>query len=127
MFLAKTIKKRILLFKVDFNKAFYYIKWASGKNGDFGFMVACHRLEHQSLLMDGSATKEFDITIGVRQGHLLSSSLFIIEIEGLNVTLKYASEKCVSKSVKIPSNGPLISHLFMCMMHSSKVNGVDQI
>lgn len=64
------------------------------------------------MIVNGSHTKEFDISKGVRQGDPLSPFLFIIAMEGLNVALKAAIEKGIFKGIKIPENGPLISHLF---------------
>lgn len=47
----------------------------------------------------------------VRQGDPLSTFLFVIAMEGLNVTLKTACNKGTFKGVQLPNNGPAISHL----------------
>lgn len=58
--------------------------------------------------MNGSPTKEFEISKGVRQGDLLSPFLFIIAMEGLNVALKSACGEHLFDGITFP----LLSHLF---------------
>ncbi|XP_023735630.1 uncharacterized mitochondrial protein AtMg01250-like [Lactuca sativa] len=70
----------------------------------------CLNLARASVIINGSPTKEFSITNGVRQGDPLSPYLYIIAMEGLNVALKSACDK--GKGVQIPGNGPTLSHLF---------------
>lgn len=113
----KSTKKKFLLFKVDFDKAFDSINWEylDSIMSQMGFgnkcrmwIRGCLSSTWASVLVNGSPTEEFFISKGVSQGNPLSPFLFIISMEGLNVALKSA----VKKGIQIPGNGPLISHLF---------------
>ena len=93
---AKKSKRQILLFKVDFDKAFDSINWKyiDSMLDQMGFgakwrswIQSCLSSSKASVLINGSPTEEFNITKGVRQGHPLSPFLFIIAMEGLNVVL----------------------------------------
>ena len=118
---AKSIKKKLLLFKVDFDKAFDSVNWdyldSVLEQMGFGnkwrsWIRGCLSSSRASVLVNGAPTKEFRVTKGVRQGDPLSPFLFIIAMEGLNVALKTAVEKWIFKGVQLPNNGPTISHLF---------------
>ncbi|KAL6554936.1 hypothetical protein OROGR_006194 [Orobanche gracilis] len=65
-----------------------------------------------SVLVNGSPTREFSLQKGVRQGDPLSSFLFIIAMEGLNLVMKEAVAKGVFKGVAIPGSNTTLSHLF---------------
>lgn len=65
-----------------------------------------------SILINGSPTKEFQISKGVRRGDPLSPFLFIIAMEGLHAAMKSVNQSNLFHGVKIPNNGPTISHLF---------------
>lgn len=80
-------------------------KWRSWIQG-------CLSSSRASVIVNGSPTKEFEISKGVRQGDPLSPFLFIIAMEGLNVVIKTSVEKGIFKGINIPGNGPMISHLF---------------
>ena len=80
-------------------------KWISWIKG-------CLSSARASVLINGSATKEFDITKGVCQGDPLSPFLFIIAMEGLNAAIKSACQLSLFKGVKVPNGGPEISHMF---------------
>ncbi|GJY04543.1 RNA-directed DNA polymerase, eukaryota, reverse transcriptase zinc-binding domain protein [Tanacetum coccineum] len=87
----------MLLFKVDFEKAFDSVSWSFldhllDKMG-FGFqwrrlIKACLTSVRTSILVNGSPTFEFSLKRGLRQGDPLSIFLFIIVMEGLHVALK---------------------------------------
>ncbi|KAI3750395.1 hypothetical protein L2E82_21030 [Cichorium intybus] len=118
---AKKVKKKILLFKVDFDKAFDSINWEylNSVLVQMGFgnkwcrwINGCLRSSRASVLVNGAPTKEFEITRGVRQGDPLSPFLFIIAMEGLNAALLSAREHDIFNGVKLPNNGPSVSHLF---------------
>nr|KAJ0196777.1 hypothetical protein LSAT_V11C700381330 [Lactuca sativa] len=118
---AKRSKKKVLLFKVDFDKAFDSVNWEYLDSilGQMGFgnkwrmwIRGSLRSARASVIINGSPTKEFPITKGVRQGDPLSPYLFIIAMEGLNVALKTARDKEIFKGIKVPGSGPTISHLF---------------
>ncbi|GKA48843.1 RNA-directed DNA polymerase, eukaryota, reverse transcriptase zinc-binding domain protein [Tanacetum coccineum] len=95
----KKRKKKMLLFKVDFEKAFDSVSW---KYLDFvlyslGFGVkwrswikACLKSSRTSILVNGSPTSEFIVKRGLRQGDTLSPFLFILVMEGLHVAFKDA-------------------------------------
>lgn len=99
---AKKVKKKILMFKVNFDKAFNSINWEflNSIQYQMGFgnkwrLWIHDRLKssRSSIIINGSPTKEFKISKGVRQGDPFSPFLFIIATEGLNVAMEAASEK----------------------------------
>ena len=63
------------------------------------------------MLVNGSSTKLSTIR-GVCQGDPLSSFLFIIAMKGLNIVVESAKENSLILGVKLPFNGPHLSHLF---------------
>ena len=74
---AKSIKKNIMLFKVDFNKAFDSINWEYLDSilSQMGFGVkwwswirSCLASTRTSVAIKGLLTKQFSISKGVRQG-----------------------------------------------------------
>lgn len=114
-------KKKIFLFEVDFDKAFDSINGeyldSTMEKMEFGnkwiaWIHGCLSSAHTSVLINGTPTKEFRMTKGVRQGDPISSFLFIIAMEGLNVAMNSTVEKGVFQGIKIPGPSPIISHLF---------------
>ncbi|GKD81449.1 putative RNA-directed DNA polymerase, eukaryota, reverse transcriptase zinc-binding domain protein, partial [Tanacetum coccineum] len=95
----KKRRKKMLIFKVDFEKSFDSVSW---KYLDFvlhrlGFgskwrswIRACLHLSRASILVNGSPTSEFSIKRGLRQGDPLSPFLFILVMEGLHCALSTA-------------------------------------
>lgn len=71
-----------------------------------GWISGCLSSSRASVIVNGVPTKEFINTRAVRQGDPLYSFLFIITMEGLNVSLKLAKEKGIFKGVSIPNGGP---------------------
>lgn len=117
---VKRARKKLLLFKVDFDKAFDSVNWqyldSILEQMGFGnkwrmWIRGCLSSSRASVLINGSPTKEFPIFRGVRQGDPFSPYLFIIAMEGLSVALKTACDKGLFKGVPIPSNGSIVSHL----------------
>ena len=118
---AKSARKKIMLFKVDFDNAFDSINWEYLDSilTQMGFGVkwrswirGCLASSKASVSVNGSLTKEFNISKGVRQGDPLSPFLFIIAMEGLNAAMKTAVDKGIFKGIQVPGAGPLISHIF---------------
>ncbi|KAL7607598.1 hypothetical protein Lser_V15G19622 [Lactuca serriola] len=117
---AKRVRKKILLFKVDFDKALDSVNWqyldSVLEQMGFGnkwrmWIRGSLSSSRASVIINGSPTKEFPISRGVRQGDPLSSYLFIIAMEGLSVALKTACNKGMFSGVQIPRNSLNISHL----------------
>ncbi|XP_071699246.1 uncharacterized protein [Rutidosis leptorrhynchoides] len=101
---------KLLVFKVDFEKAFDSVDWRylDFMLGQLGFGVkwrswikACLSSARTSILVNGSPTSEFSITSGLRQGDPLSPFLFIIVMEGLHLTMKSAVSNNLIKGVTI--------------------------
>nr|GEZ26816.1 RNA-directed DNA polymerase, eukaryota, reverse transcriptase zinc-binding domain protein [Tanacetum cinerariifolium] len=86
-------KKKIMIFKVDFEKAFDSLRWdfldtVIDKLG-FGsrwqsWIKGCFVNARSSILANGSSTSQFDIYKGLKQGDSLSLFLFILAMEGLH-------------------------------------------
>ncbi|XP_058724451.1 uncharacterized protein LOC131595932 [Vicia villosa] len=90
-------KKSCLLLKVDFEKAYDSVSWNYLRDTmvrmGFGvrwmkWMEACIFSNHMSVLVNGSATKEFKVHKGLRQGDPLSPFLFVLAMEGLTALVK---------------------------------------
>nr|KAJ0214448.1 hypothetical protein LSAT_V11C400195850 [Lactuca sativa] len=116
----KKNKKKAFTFKADFEKAFDSLSWefldSIMQQMEFGakwrlWIHGCLSSTRVSVLVNGSATKEFGMERGVRQGDPLSPFLFNIAAEGLHITMKEAEEKGIFKGLQLPNHGPIISHL----------------
>ncbi|XP_058203040.1 uncharacterized protein LOC131317509 [Rhododendron vialii] len=109
-----------LILKLDFEKAYDCVNWGfllyMLKKAGFGdkwcgWIRECCSTVSMSVLINGSATQEFQTQKGLRQGDPLSPFLFNVVAEGLNILLERAREKNIIKGVKLGSNGVTISHL----------------
>ncbi|GKV26314.1 hypothetical protein SLEP1_g35645 [Rubroshorea leprosula] len=115
----KMKKKKGLLFKADFEKAFDSVNWnyldSMHFNMGFGdkwrsWMKECLSSASFSILVNGSPTPEFKMQRGLRQGDPLSPYLFLIVAEGLHALLYEAERKNLLEGVDINENLS-ISHL----------------
>ncbi|XP_023733277.1 uncharacterized protein LOC111881111 [Lactuca sativa] len=115
------MKKKILLFKVDFDKAFDSVNWsfhdAIMKQMGYGmkwcnWIHGCLTSSRSLVIVNGSPTKEFSLEKGVMQGDPLSIFLFIIAMEGLNIAMKSTCDKGIFQGLKIPKSNNMVSHLF---------------
>ncbi|GJY87422.1 RNA-directed DNA polymerase, eukaryota, partial [Tanacetum coccineum] len=111
-------KKSLMVFKVDFEKAFDSLRWEyldeiMGKLG-FGskwrkWISGCLINARASVLVNGSPTNEFEIQKGLRQGDPMSPFLFILAMEGLHALM------CKDESVGLYKGASIgnisISHL----------------
>ncbi|RHN49937.1 putative RNA-directed DNA polymerase [Medicago truncatula] len=97
---ARQCNKEILLFKVDFEKAYDSIDWAYLDEIMIlmGFptlwrkwIKECIITTTTSLLVNGSPTAEFPLERGLRQGDLLSPFLFLLAVEGFHVLMELFS------------------------------------
>lgn len=117
---AKKCSKQLLIFKVDFDKAFDSLSWdflmAVMEQMNFGWkwrrwIKGCLSSGRASVLVNGSPTNEFDISRGVRQGDPLAPFLFIIAMEGLRVCIDKACELHYFRGVSFPLHDTSLSHL----------------
>ncbi|GJY85810.1 RNA-directed DNA polymerase, eukaryota, reverse transcriptase zinc-binding domain protein, partial [Tanacetum coccineum] len=93
----KKKKKKLMLFKVDFEKAFDTVSWKyldhmllslGFKSKWRRWIQVCLHSARSSVLVNGSPSNEFSIKRGLRQGDLLSPFLFIILMEGLRIAMQ---------------------------------------
>ncbi|XP_058726432.1 uncharacterized protein LOC131597777 [Vicia villosa] len=98
---ATKAKSEVLLFKVDFEKAYDKVNWeflrAMMSTMGFGdrwlrWMKAIVFSSHMSVMVNGSTTKEFKVEKGLRQGDPISPFLFVIVAEGLKGLVNRAVE-----------------------------------
>lgn len=89
---AKRFKKKCLIVKVEFQRAFdcvfwRYLKYVMSRMGFgtkwFHWMDVMVFNSSLSVLVNGSHTDDFIVERGLRQGYPLSTFLFILAVEGL--------------------------------------------
>ncbi|GAU46775.1 hypothetical protein TSUD_402860 [Trifolium subterraneum] len=118
---AAKFQKELLLFKVDFEKAYDSLDWGylDAVMGRMSFpflwtkwIKECVCSATASVLVNGSPTDEFPLERGLRQGDPLSPFMFLLAAEGLNVLMKAMVESNVFTGYTIGTENLLsISHL----------------
>ncbi|XP_024640465.1 uncharacterized protein [Medicago truncatula] len=118
---ARKCKRELLLFKVDFEKAYDFIDWTylDEVMQKMGFSVLwrkwikeCIGTTTASVLVNGSPTDEFPLKRGLRQGDPLSPFLFLLAAEGFNILMKSMSANQFFHGYKVGSDATtVVSHL----------------
>ncbi|GKD84630.1 RNA-directed DNA polymerase, eukaryota, reverse transcriptase zinc-binding domain protein [Tanacetum coccineum] len=126
-------KKELMVFKVDFEKAFDSLRWdfLDLILDKFGFgskwrtwIRGCLHNGRSSVLINGSPTEEFELFRGLRQGDPMSPFLFILAMEGLHVLTRKAEVSGLFKGVSIGRDNLCISHLMYANDVIFLVNGL---
>ncbi|GAU16213.1 hypothetical protein TSUD_298450 [Trifolium subterraneum] len=119
---ACKFQKELLLFKVDFEKAYDSVDWGylDAVMGRMSFpflwrkwIKECVCSATASILVNGSPTDEFPLERGLRQGDPFSPFLFLLAAEGLNVLMKAMVESNVftGYTIRTAENPLYVSHL----------------
>lgn len=118
---CKKKKKKTMVFKVDFEKAYDSVCWeflheVMLKMG-FGtkwcaWIRACLTSSKASVLVNGSPTDEFKLFRGLRQGDPLSPFLFLFVMEALHVMIEKAKIAGRIRGIQVGEEVPVLSHLF---------------
>ncbi|GKV12840.1 hypothetical protein SLEP1_g23934 [Rubroshorea leprosula] len=117
---AKKRKKSTFMFKIDFEKAYDKVSWSflDYMMLRMGFCTTwrkwireCLETSTVSILVNGSSTRQFSVSRGLRQGDPLSPFLFLIVAEGLNGLVSTAAQKGLLQGVEVGSRNLKISHL----------------
>lgn len=107
---AKRKKKKAVLFKVDFEKAYDSVSWdflesmmvRMGFDGVWRkWIKECLSTANVSILVNGSPTEEIALGRGLRQGDPLSPFLFLIVAEGLNMMFSEAKTRGLNQGYKV--------------------------
>nr|GEU71512.1 RNA-directed DNA polymerase, eukaryota, reverse transcriptase zinc-binding domain protein [Tanacetum cinerariifolium] len=119
---CKARKDQILLFKVDFQKAYDSVRWDHlddilGKfdfgNKWRGWIRGCLHYSKASVLVNGSPTNGFSFHRGLRQGDPLSPFLFILVMESLHVSFQRLIDRGTLDPIFVGKENMVhISHLF---------------
>jgi len=118
---ARKCQKELILFKVDFEKAYDTIDWGylDDVMSKMGFptlwrkwIKECIGTATALVLVDGSPTDEFSLGRGLRQGDPLSPFLFLLAAEGFNVLMESLSRNSLFSGYKVGNNDSTqVSHL----------------
>jgi len=114
-------KKELLLFKVDFAKAYDSIEWGFLQEVmlKMGFptlwrkwIKECTETATASVLVNGSPTDEFSLGRGLQQGDPLSPFLFLLVAEGFHVLMQSLSVNNLFHGYQVgTSEQVVVSHL----------------
>ncbi|GJV29956.1 putative RNA-directed DNA polymerase [Tanacetum coccineum] len=116
----KKSRKKCLIFKVDYEKAYDCVNWefldATMLQMGFGtkwygWIRACLESATSLILVNGSPTKEFVLERGIRQGDPLSPFLLLIIAESLNVAMQEAVRVGLFDGVKMGLDDIEVLHL----------------
>ncbi|GKB04934.1 RNA-directed DNA polymerase, eukaryota [Tanacetum coccineum] len=117
---CKVKKKQVLIFKVDFEKAYDSVRWdfLDEVLCKFGFgdkwrrwIQCCLHSSRGSIIINGSPTKEFQFGKGLKQGDPLSLFLFILIMESLHLSFQRVVDEGLFHGIKLHDTVN-ISHLF---------------
>ncbi|MCH86380.1 cysteine-rich receptor-like protein kinase, partial [Trifolium medium] len=118
---ARKLQKELLLFKVDFEKAYDSVDWgyldAVMRKMSFPtlwrkWIKECVCTTTASVLVNGSPTEEFLLERGLIQGDPLSPFLFLLAAEDLNVMMRAMVQSNIFTGYSIGSVNPtVVSHL----------------
>nr|GEZ19938.1 RNA-directed DNA polymerase, eukaryota, reverse transcriptase zinc-binding domain protein [Tanacetum cinerariifolium] len=119
---CKARKEQLLMFKVDFQKAFDSVRWDHLDDiiGKFSFRIkwrgwirGCLQSSKALVLVNGSPTNEFSFHRGLRQGDPLYPFLFILVMESLHVSFQRLIDRGMFDTIFFgKENRVPISHLF---------------
>ncbi|XP_028104780.1 uncharacterized protein LOC114303834 [Camellia sinensis] len=118
--LWKTSKKKGIILKLDFQKAYNTVNWNyllqmldsfGFRSGWVRWMKECIESARISILVNGSPTVEFCPQRGLRQGDPLSPFLFNVVAKGLNILLSRAKDLSIIKGVVVGNSEVIVSHL----------------
>ncbi|GJS12352.1 RNA-directed DNA polymerase, eukaryota [Tanacetum coccineum] len=117
---CKARKKQTMILKVDFEKAYDSVRWDYLEEvlKKFGFgdkwrvwIKSCLSSSRGSILVNGSATKEFQFYKGLKQGDPLSPFLFLLIMESLYLSFQQVVNEGLFNGVSIGSSLH-VSYLF---------------
>jgi len=106
----KRRRKKGVIVKLDFEKAYDSVSWEflfymMGRLGFCGrwiqWIKACLESATVSVLVNGSPTKEFKPSRGLRQGDPMAPFLFLIVAQGLAGLVKQATTKNLYSGIKV--------------------------
>ena len=107
---AHRLKKELLLFKVDFEKAYDSVDWgyldALMERMSFPvlwrkWIKECISTATASVLVNGSPTDELPLERGMRERDPFSLFLFLLAAEGLNIIMKSVVERNIYEGYKV--------------------------